>query len=375
MSVADRPETKKRRILLVEDEPALREQVRFLLEQEGYAVEAACDGLDALSRVPHFRPELILADVRMPRMDGFEFCAALRANRDHHAIPFVFLTSRDGKEDRMRGRNLGADDYITKPFEVDELLAVIQSRLRRTEALTAEAEGRVSRRVAQTISHELKTPLTVIQGLASLLKSEGGLDEKTQREFLSLVIENGELLNRHVDNLLALQRADGGAMPEGASPIDVGALVTDVLRAFEPAAKKKGLTVTSQIASGLSPIRGHRSFLLLLLTNLVDNAIKFTDEGGGVTIFLSPAETGVELRVADSGVGMSPEHVRDLFRDFHREENAAHTIPGTGLGLALCRRVAKSHGGSIRAASEKGRGTTVTVTLPGMPPVRGAGER
>lgn len=364
MTVADdKPETRRRRILLVEDEPALREQVRFLLEQEGYEVTDAENGLDALDRLARFRPELILADVRMPKMDGFELCAAVRANPDHHGVPFVFLTSRDAKEDRLRGRNLGADDYLTKPFEVDELLAVIESRLKRTEALKVEAEGRVSKRVAQTISHELKTPLTVIQGLASLLQSEGGLDEATQREFLSLVIENGELLNRHVDNLLALKRADGAPLPEEMKPFDLGALASDVIRAFEPAARKKKIALEARIAPRLAPLAGQRSGILLLLTNLLDNAIKFTEEGGTVTLSAAPEGRDVELRVADTGIGIAPESLKDLFRDFYREEAEAHTLPGTGLGLALCRRIAGWHGGSIRAESEKGRGTTITVRL------------
>ena len=368
-TIGERQESRRRRILLVEDEPALREQVFFLLEQEGYEVVAAENGLDALSKLGAFRPELILADVRMPKMDGFELCAAVRANSELAGVPFVFLTSRDAKEDRLRGRALGADDYLTKPFEVDELLAVLQSRIARTDALTVEAEGRVSKRVAQTLSHELKTPLTVIQGLAALLQSEGGLDEATQREFLKLVIENGELLNRHVDNLLALKQADGAPAPQEMRPLDLVPLVADVIRAYEPAAKRKRVALVAPATGRTVPIVGQRSGLLLLLTNLLDNAIKFTEGGGIVTVTPRVAPSGeVEIAVADTGIGIAPENLTELFRDFYREEEAAHTLPGTGLGLALCRRIAGWHGGTIDVESEKGRGTTVTVRMRATPP-------
>jgi two-component system sensor histidine kinase/response regulator len=359
----------KHKILLVEDEPNLAAQIQFCLQQEGFDVTRAADGAEALEILERLCPDLILADVMMPRMDGMKFCEAVRNRQEWRAIPFVFLTAKGQKEDKIQGVERGADDYLTKPFEVDELLSVVRARLRRVAEIAGESERRYSAKVAESISHELRTPLTIIQGLVSILQSQPELDNDTQRELLRTVLENGDVLNKLVEDLLNLKRADSGE-PLPTWDLDLRDVLLSVCRNYREACQRKGLAFGATLPAKLPPIRGNRGALLLLFSNVLDNAVKFTPEGGRVEISATIQSDHVSVAIKDTGVGLSESAIPKVFEPFHREDLSNRDTPGVGLGLSTAFKLARVHGGNVLLSSKKHQGTTVTVQVP----IAGAAE-
>jgi two-component system, sensor histidine kinase and response regulator len=353
----------KSRILLVEDEPNLASQIEFCLAQEGFEVVRAADGIEALEKIEQARPDLILSDVMMPRMNGVAFCEAVRKRQEWRAIPFVFLTAKGEKEDKVQGFDVGADDYVKKPFEVDELLLVIRARLKRVAEISVESERRFSARVAESISHELRTPLTIIQGLVSILQNQPEIDVDTQRELLRTVLDNGGVLNKLVEDLLNLKKAESAA-PLPMWDVDPRDVLLSVCRNWRDACQKKGIAFGATLPAELPRVRGNRGALLLLFSNLLDNAVKFTPEQGRVEIGVTINGNILSVTIRDTGVGLSDAAIRHAFQPFFREETAAHELPGVGLGLSTAFKLAQAHRGVLKIASKKHQGTSVTVELP-----------
>ncbi|MBI1851363.1 MAG: response regulator [Planctomycetes bacterium] len=351
------------KILLVEDEPNLASQIEFCLIQEGFEVTRAGDGVEALERIEQSRPDLILSDVMMPRMDGVSFCESVRKRQEWRAIPFVFLTAKGQKEDKLQGFDAGADDYLAKPFEVEELLLVIRARLKRVAEITGESERRFSARVAESISHELRTPLTIIQGLVSILQSQPEIDVDTQRDLLRTVLDNGSVLNKLVEDLLNLKRTESGE-PLPMWDVDLRDVLLSVCRNWRDACQRKGVAFGATLPANLPTVRGNRGALLLLFSNLLDNAVKFTSEGGRVEIGVTIQSDSVHITIRDTGIGLSDAAIRHAFEPFFREETAAHELPGVGLGLSNAHKLAEAHGGTLTINSKKHQGTSVTVQLP-----------
>lgn len=361
---SDCSQEQKWSILLIEDEANLREQLQFCLTQEGYRVYTAKDGLEALGQLQDHPVDLIIADITMPRMDGYKFCAEVRKNRDLDLVPLIFLTAKTSRTDRIKGRQLGADDFLGKPFELDELLEVIRTRLTRTQRIAGNAEEGYAARVTKSLSHEFRTPLTIIHGMASVLSSEEGLPPATQKEFLRAVQENSRLLNRLIDNFLHVARTESGSYRIEKKPLPLSPLITTVVASYQEIAAEKSIALESQIPSDLPTFDAHRESVLVLLSNLVDNAIKFTPRGGIVKVRASATNTEVRIRVEDTGIGVRKENRSRVFDKFFREDMHVHTNPGAGLGLTIARQVVLAHGGSILFSGEPGQGSQVDLRFP-----------
>ncbi len=351
------------RILVVEDEESLANQLQITLEAEGYVAFWAKDGVDALTILQSQSVDLILADVMMPRMDGFELCESIRRDSSLGAIPLVFLTARNSREDRLKGRELGADDFITKPFEIEELLAIVKTRIERTRQIRTTTEDGYAAKITRNLSHELRTPITVIQGLVSLLESERNLEPGTQKEFLKALRQNSKLLNKLVENFLHLARTESNSFEMVKRPTDIGDVVNDVRNSFSEMATEKGIAITVECDKDLPTIHAHTGSITVLFSNVIDNAIKFTPAGGSVLISASRKDGTVEVRVKDTGIGVRKENVSRVFEKFYREETASHQNPGAGLGLTIAHRVSEAHGGSIRFDRDPGGGSIVSVEL------------
>jgi two-component system sensor histidine kinase/response regulator len=352
------------RVLLVEDEPVVCSQIRNLLEQEGFEVLTKGDGIEALDLLEREPVDLIIADVTMPRMDGFELCARIRRNPALNLVPVVFLTAQTSREVRLRGRELGADDFLAKPFEVEELLQIVRTRISRTRQIADRVEEGYATRVTENLSHELRTPLTVIRGIVSILETETGLEPNTRRELLRSVHQNGLVLNRLVDNFLHLARTESDGFRVSKRPTDLSTLVDTVRAAHQDEADEKGVRIVASIPLELPPLPAQPGELVIVLANILDNAIKFTERDGTITISASPVDPWVHLVIEDTGCGIESESLPQVFDRFYREEEKAHTQPGVGLGLTVAQRIVLAHGGRIDIASKKGKGTRVTVALP-----------
>ena len=367
------------RILVVEDHEPLLNAIRMVLQRAGYTVLTATDGQKGLEVMERVRPDLIVADIMMPNMDGYEFYQAVRARPEGLTIPFIFLTARTTREDILRGKGLGAEDYLTKPFDPEELLVAVRSRLKRAgeiqQAISSEFD-QLKRQIVNVLSHELRTPLTYITGYTELALEElPSLSPAELQQFLEGIQRGSDRLNRLVQDLLTVIRLDTGqAAAEFRLLVHPHDNFPEVIRRtvqrYESLAAQSGITLEVRVPPTLPPVPLCEPFFTDALGRLVDNAIKFSrGKGKRVVVDVSVAGDWVEVGVNDEGVGIRPEeipHVFDRFRQIDRERIEQQ---GVGLGLTIARELIRLHGGDITVESVYGVGSRFAIRLPLNPPL------
>jgi len=363
-TVKEKPDT----ILVVDDSPDNVLLVQSILEEEGYHIEVAEEGESAIEKVMANPPQLILLDVMMPGMDGFEVTERIRQEEDLPFIPILLITAYD-QPSVVKGLDSGADDFIRKPVELEELLARVRSLLRLKHSVDERDE--IARQRADFVSrltHDLRTPLVAADRMLNLFQQGalGELSSPMQEAIATMTRSNRNLLDM-VNTLLEVYRFEAGRKVLNFAPVDLKAVIDEVIQELKPLAEEKGLTLEIQDKIGeeqSTTVEGDRLELRRVFTNLVGNAIKFTDEGS-VSIRMQPlteAETPqLIIEVEDTGPGVSPEEQKTLFERFRKGK---HRHSGSGLGLHLSQRILESHQGSITLESEVGKGSCFTVKLP-----------
>ncbi len=365
----------KQRILVVEDHESLLEAIRDILESNNYVVLTASDGIEALEVMERTYPDLIIADIMMPRMDGYAFYQAVRTRPQWVLIPFIFLTAKASKEDIMKGKTLGAEDYITKPFEPQELLVAVQARLARAQAIrriTDEEFDHLKRQIVTVLSHELRTPLTYIQGYTALaLDDIPSLSPVALQEFLLAIRRGADRLMDVTENLLLLIRLDTGQAAEEFHLLartcnNLGAIVDYAVRQYESRAAASGVTLEVECAPNLPPVRLCEPLFVDALKHLLDNAIKFSrGEVRRVDVRIQVSSDGwVEVAVQDQGVGIPAHEIPHLFERFRQINRERLEQQGIGLGLAIAQELIRLHGGEIVVESQVNVGSTFTIRLP-----------
>ncbi len=362
------------RILVVEDHEPLLHAIRMVLERAGYTVLTATDGEEGLKVLENTRPDLIVADIMMPHMDGYAFYEAVRARPEGLTIPFIFLTARSTREDILRGKMLGAEDYLTKPFDPETLVVAVRSRLKRAEEIqraTADEFDRLKQQIVTVLSHELRTPLTYISGYTELALEElPSLSVEQLQQFLEGIQRGSERLNRLVQDLLMLMRLDTGQAAAEFRLIvrphdNIGTLIQQTVARYEPLAAQNGITLEVRLSPQLPVIPLCEPFFTDALGRLVDNAIKFSrGKGNRVTVTARAAGDWVEVSVTDYGIGIRPDAIPHLFERFRQIDRERMEQQGVGLGLAIARELIRLHGGEIAVESRFGEGSTFTIRLP-----------
>ncbi|MEZ2236679.1 response regulator [Microcoleus sp.] len=370
--------TKVDRILVVDDAPDNVLLVETILEEEGYEISSADNGFSALSQIDKCPPDLLLLDVMMPGMDGYEVTRRIREKSELPFIPILLITAHDSAS-VVQGLDLGADDFIRKPVEMDELLARVRSLLRlkhsvdERNTIALQREDFVSR-----LAHDLRTPLVAADRMLTLMQ-QGALGEISlpmSDAFGTMVRSNKNLISM-VNMLLEVYRYEAGGKSLSFAAVDLRQLITEVAEELAPLADAKGLSVNLDLTESAesAPIAkypGDRLELYRLLTNLIGNAIKFTDSGSidirlkaanspDFTSFKNQPLAWVVIEIQDTGAGISPAEQAKLFQRFGP---GTHKRSGTGLGLHLCRQIVEAHRGTIEAKSELGNGSLFTIRLP-----------
>lgn len=365
-------------ILVVEDHEPLLKAIQLVLERAGYRVLTATDGQEALMIMDRVRPDLIIADIMMPHMDGYAFYEAVRARPEGLAIPFVFLTARTTREDVLRGKGMGVEDYLTKPFDPEELLVVVRSRLKRAAEIQQAAAtemDRLKQQIVTILSHELRTPLTYITGYTELALDElHTLSPEALQQFLEGIRRGSERLNRLVNDLLTLIRLDTGRAETEFRLLvrscgTLAELIQKTVDQYKPLAAQNGITLHVRLAHPLPPVSICEPFFMDALGRLLDNAIKFSrDKGTAVWVDAQVAGEWVEISVRDEGIGIRPEELPHIFERFRQIDRERMEQQGVGLGLAIARELVRLHGGDITVESQYGLGSRFTIRLPLAPP-------
>jgi signal transduction histidine kinase len=356
-------------ILVVDDSPDNLFLVQTILEEEGYEISLAEDGRVALDLIDQSPPDLVLLDVMMPEMDGFEVTKRIRENPKLPFMPILLITAFD-QPSVVKGLDSGADDFIRKPVEVDELLARVRSLLRLKHSV--DERDQIARQREDFVSwmtHDLRTPIVAAERMLMLFQ-QGALGELSSgmQEAITTMARSNRNLLAMVNTLLEVYRYEAGRKTLIFSPINLQEVGEEVIQELSPLADEKKLSLKYQIGENVNTkVVGDRLELHRVFTNLIGNAIKFTDTGS-VEVRLSNSPHGSEpyaswliIEVQDTGPGISPEDQKILFERFRQ---GSHKRSGSGLGMHLSRKIVEAHQGTVEVKSELGKGSLFIVRLP-----------
>jgi len=361
-------------ILVVEDDATMLTGVRDVLQLAGYQVITAEDGLAGLKALEQTRPDLIISDIMMPGLDGYDFLQKVRENPEWLDIPIIFLTAKGEKMDIRLGKQLGVDDYITKPFDSEDLLVAVEAKLKRSQELQAIAAGRLAQlrqAILNMLSHELRTPLTLIRGYTELMTEGEEIGTEELKHFLRGLRTGSERLNRLVEDLLLLISLETGEAAESFAwrrqRISLETVVRQVALTYQAQLSQRGspLKLTMELPDSLPEVMGDTEYLADALGRLVDNAIKFSKpEGGEIRLRAVQEGAWVRLEVEDQGIGIPAAELPRLFEPLYQVNRERMEQQGAGIGLTIAKGLVELHGGRIEVESEVGVGSRFSILLP-----------
>jgi len=361
------------KILLIEDSLSSIALIRQVLQQTGYQVYSTTNPLEGLQHAEVDLPELILLDIVLPDIDGFECCRRLKSNPATQNIPIIFVTARVEQEYVTKGFELGAADYLTKPFHPNELLSRVQSQIqiqrsrRLLEQQNLELNQALSTRdkFFSLIAHDLRTPIGIQQAVIAQLLIPGVIEDADQREeFLDILGKSSTQLTKLLDNLLiwATNQVQGVALEPETLTIQI--LTTDIITLLEPVAAKKSIRLQVNIPPNTSAWAEEQS-IATVLRNLISNAIKFSPVNSEIIVTAAEEGEFIKVTVADQGTGIPQELEPRLFLAGEQfSTRGTQGELGTGLGLMLCKDFIQSSEGEIGYQPRPGGGSLFWFTLP-----------
>lgn len=356
-------------ILVIDDDEIMRLSCEQVLRKAGYRVETFANGRDGIERLRQVRPALLVVDIKMPELDGFEVISIVRKLDPDLVI--VVITGYATIETAVDAMKAGAYDFLPKPFTPNELRLIVE-RGRERWRLTKQAErlrrekDELERRLVSLVSHQLKTPLIAVKQYLDVLlfSMRDQLADKTVAWLTRSQVRLEEMLTL-IHDWLALSKIEGGCCCDRKASTDFSSLVHEIVEDQRQLPAAGAITLSVEVQSDLPLLCGDRVSLAMLVSNLVGNAVKYNRPGGSVTVRAFSSGKDVTLEVRDTGIGIPAECIPHLFQEFYRvKTKQTQLIPGTGLGLVICRRIVTELGGSIEATSEEDKGSTFLVHLP-----------
>jgi signal transduction histidine kinase len=346
----------KPRILVVDDSRTSVELLSTKLLADGYEVEKALNGMEALEKVKTFHPDLILLDIMMPGMDGYAVCKRLKANDETRYIPVVMLTARTELEDKMMGLELGAEDYMTKPFSLLEVSARVKSllRMRELQSKLRESEKMVALgEMVGGIAHEIRNPLVAIGGLARRLY-EHQTDEEHKR-YAERIISGVERLERMCKRIDEYK----GVLVSNLKQGDINEVIKRAVDEVMDYMDSRDIKILTSLTEEPPALNMDATNLKIAIFNILQNSIEAIEGKGEVRISEKPSGDSLLVAISDTGCGMEEADIRKIFHPFQTSK-----MTGAGLGLTVSYRIIHDHGGDIMVTSKKGEGTTFTIRLP-----------
>lgn len=358
MSVVESSKNFSGRVLIVDDEPRNVAIIEEILE--GFELYSARSGEEALDKTRTYRPDVIFLDVMMPGMDGYEVCRKIREDRDLRFVKIVFVSGKASIQERLAGYEAGGDDYITKPFDHNEILAKLRVFLR---LKWTEEVDQIKGDFLHLVSHETRTPLTGILGFSDLIANDESLRREDLVDYGRRIYSCAKNLQAFVDKILLFceLKAKGRFQP---TPTALKGVVRMAVDSTATAARKTDVTVDVELPD--VEVSCDQVLLSTAVSYVLDNAIRFSRKGAAVEVRGTAHEESVEISVRDRGEGISPNAKENIFDEFSIRD-LAHHCAGHGLSLAIARWVTRLHGGELGVESEVGKGATFLFRLPRAP--------
>ena len=381
------------KILIVDDNYENLQVLGMHLQEAGYDIEFSTSGKTALEWLENEEFDIALLDINMPGMSGFELCSKIRENNKLKRLPIIFLSADDQRENILKGLSIGGQDYISKPFDSRELIARVNTHITLKKKIDALAtlsqtlEKKVEERTIQlkiakeraeksdsmkhaflsNFSHEIRTPLTGIVSTAELLVSEQLSDDDKNFCVESIKKSSFKLVNT-ISSVLEMSQLLSGSIIANFAKTDIVKILKEVYEEFIDLFKNKNISLNIEINDIINEIITDRNILKIILTKLVDNALKFTESDGQVSIGIKPLAEQIEIFVSDTGIGMDDETIKNVFTTFFRNDPSSRNKEGVGLGLALAQNFCKLLNGEIHITSSPDKGTYIGITLPFQQP-------
>jgi two-component system, sensor histidine kinase and response regulator len=359
------------RIMIVDDAPQNLKLLEAMLSSKGYQVFALPNGEMALKAAAKSPPDLILLDILMPGIDGYEVCARLKQDPQLREVPVLFLSALNEPLDKVRAFHLGGVDYITKPFQIEEVEARVSSHLelcRQKVALKRNLERqreleRLRDNLVHMVVHDMRSPMQVIVMTLEMVQKIVQEHDPDLQEFVIAAQQSAKQLLNMAGELLDISRLETDQMPLQYTTGSLVGLVRVVQESCAAMAEGKKLAV--EPGEEITAVYDH-DLIRRVLMNLINNALHFIPPDGEIRIGVSRDNRQILVKVADNGSGIPPEYHQKIFEKFGQVEKKGARY-GTGLGLAFCKLAVEAHGGVIGVESNIGQGSTFWFTLPLVP--------
>lgn len=364
----------QKRVVVVDDEPSSREALCALLTAEDLDIQSLSNGKELLRRMPELAPDVILLDVMMPEMDGYAVCRELKQSVVFQHIPIILITALDAIQDRVRGLEVGADEFLSKPVSRLELQARVRTMLRiKMQYDQLERMLELRQALSYMIVHDLRNPLAAVMLYLQLLKRKGSVSPEYMR-YLDMATSEAQKMSSFLDDMLMLAKMERGKLSLSRSPLYVDHLLEQVRHKLAPYADAQGVTLVLKTQGQSYPVIADVALFQRVVENLVANALKFSPPQSTVTILAEYPRTGqpddvaatlpaVRLSVLDQGRGIPPEDFVRMFDQYEAVHMKEQGKAELGLELAFCRMVAEAHGGRIYAGNNPDRGAIITVEM------------
>lgn len=361
----------KNSILIVDDNQENIKVLGIALSEKNYNLTVAFNGQDALEILNYTPINLVLLDVMMPGMDGFEVCKRMKADDKQKHIPVIFITALTETSSIVRGFEVGGVDYITKPFKKEELFARVNTQLelqthkRSLQDKTVELQQTIESRdkLYSVIAHDLRSPLANIKSILFAL-NDGGIDQESFDQLVGMLLSSTNETYDLLENLLYWSKNQLNKLEPQMEVFNVGEIIDETLSLLNPNARKKGITLECS-SNGDVFCNADRNMMKTVLRNLTSNAIKFTPKDGKIILSGHREDKVVKFTVQDTGIGISEENIKKLF-DLNNSFTTYGTESekGSGLGLKLTFEFVNQHKGKILVDSKPGDGSTFNVLIP-----------
>jgi signal transduction histidine kinase len=359
-------------ILIVDDVHANLKVLGDILKGEGYKVRPTLNGMQALQAAEREKPDLILLDIMMPEMNGYEVCRRLKEIPDMRDIPVIFISALNGTDDIVKAFSVGGIDYITKPFKSEEVRTRVSTHLkvswqqRELKRLNDEKDKFIS-----IIAHDLRGPMGGIMGLSQIMADEKrSYSDSAKKEMSATLHKTAVNVYNLLEQLLNWSKIATGHIDFNPQKLVLKENVDKILLIFSESSKEKSISLTTNISEDIR-VNADHDMIETILRNLISNAIKFTNPGGSVSVSSQPDDNNmVMITVKDSGIGMNSSMTENIFRiDVNTKRPGTNGELSTGMGLLLCQGFIEKHGGKLRISSKEGIGSEFSFSIPQYPDI------